>query len=368
MSDRITIDFAADTAGVERGAQTIVESLEDVEGALDDVSGSGDDLSDGLIKNMRDAGRAAGKSADDIERDLQKAFTTPGEAAKRLARIAKNELGSVEDSAGKVEGKSNEIGSALDGVGQAAKDALSGDLGGAAESAVKSLGSVAGAAGGIAGLAVGAAVGIASGIIGTISEAFDEEAKASEDRIKNMYDNFLESGVDYFSDEQLAKATQAITGDPEKLAAAKKQAEELGVSVTEIILAQASAGEQRSGIQAKILDELKQSENVEVSRNSKEALRIALLQGYLAGFKDLTKEQQTAAQAAEIQKQVQGQITGENKLTTEEIQKQNKAIADRPTQQTVKVIPDTSALDRALTGRQVNVTVRAYTRGGKEVF
>lgn len=309
MVDRIVINFGAETREVEVAGRKMSDVLKDTEAALDDVGATGEDSLDKVTK-----------SAD--------------EATESTDKLGSGVGGELTDAFGKFDGTANgELESVADGLG--------------------GLAALIPGVGGLIGAGVGAA--LTEGVHAFTAD-LDAQAKASEDRIQNMYDAFVESGLDYYTETQKADAIGEITKDTEKLAAAYKTAGDLGISVQEVLLAQVEAGKDRYDILQLINQEVqaeyqKGRETGEVDSN-----RIVLLNNLKLQFQALTVEQQKSTDAAEVYRSTVELVTGQHQATNEEIQIQNRLLAETPAEIGTKLVVDTSGLDEIeRTPRRVRV-------------
>jgi len=187
MADRITINFTANTRDVERGAERISDSLSEVEDSLDDVGTEG-------------------------QRSLEKATE------------ATDDLGESADATG---GK-------VGAIGGIAKDALEGDLSGAASAGAEAL-SALGPAGVAAGIIAVGGIEIIKGVVEGIGEATEaDQAKAAE-----WAQAYIDAGSKILSAAQTVASSNAIITDPEQYEKAQENAKNWGVSVGLAVLAMA---------------------------------------------------------------------------------------------------------------------------------
>lgn len=191
MADRITLNFAANTADAERGTDRMAGSLDDVSTKLDDLGTAGED-----------AGNKTAGSLDDV-----------GTATEN-------------------------VGGKLGDLGGVAKDVLEGDLAGAARGGVAALTGLA-AAVPVVGAAVGTGLALAAN---TFIGIWEKAAKTNEDRIKAMFDDFIKSGNDFASVEFVNSSIHDIIDDTDRLNEVKRDAAEAGVRLS--LALRAEAGDQ----------------------------------------------------------------------------------------------------------------------------
>lgn len=309
MADRITITFGAETREVEVAGRKMSDVLKDTEDALEDVGATGEDSLDKVTKSADDATESTDKLGSGVGGELTDAF-------------------------GKFDGTAN----------------------GALESVADGLGGLAALIPGVGGL-IGAGVGAAlTEGVHAFTADLDKQAKESEDRIQSMYDAFIDSGQNYFTEAQKIDAIGKLTADTEKLGQAQKIAADLGVEVQQVILAQVEAGNDRYNIQQLINEQIQAEYQIGRETGEVDSNRIVRLNQIKASFQDLTAEQQKSIEQAEINRAAVELVTGQHIATNEEIQKTNKLLAETPKEIGTKLVVDTSGLDEIeRTPRRVRV-------------
>lgn len=333
MADRITINFAANTREVEQGADRIDDSLTNVEKALEDVGTEG-------------------------ERSLEK--TT--DAASDLEKGTRDVEGSVRE------------------LGSAATDALGGDLVGGAESALTSILGL-GAIGGAGGIVATSLIEIARGF----GASWEEESEATKERISSMYDDMLESGANFLSDNLVQQNVTAIVQDAEKLKTLNDYAIDTGIAVADLIAAEAGAGGTRSALLEKINGQL--ADNVALqeaggfeTQAEADALdaQIVKLDRVREHFDGLASEQRESLNLVQTTRDVLDVIESGSSATVfarkeenEQIQKRNKLLADTPTTVTSRLVLDTNEADKQLASlfaKPRYVKTNAVDRNGKPII
>lgn len=373
MGDRIEINFTANIKEFLEGSENITGELEETRKKLLDLA----DTSTTTYAEMTDAQKEAFKDQYNTTESFTRAsnklvisqIRAQEEAYRQFGEAGQTSVEQVTDAQGDLAKKSGDVGSALSDVGQIAKDALGGDVAGAADGALSTIARLAGAAGGLIGTAVVGGAEVVKGIVSIINE----NAQAAEARVSAMYDNFLESGINYLTNDQAAQQLKELidSGGTDIFAG---QAERLGVSIETVFAAQIKSGEERNEVIARARELL---EDVNTRLATATGPEFTQLQGEAFGlgkiveqYQALNGEQNEAAQRADLYRSVMEQITGQAALTTEEIQKANKALAETPKTVPVKLEVDSTALERALAvPRQINVTVNGYSgRDGQKVI
>lgn len=322
MADRITINFTANTREVERGADRIDDSLTDVEKALEDVGKEG-------------------------ERSLDKATG------------ASDDLG---DSVEGVDGK-------LDGLGNTAKDALEGDVAGAARGAGEAISGL-----GPIGLAAGTAIVAGTEIVKGVFDANAAAAEAMAEATSNAFARMVEAGGNYYTKAIADKQIYDTLSDPDKLADILKIVEQTGLAESEVTRAVALSGVERQNTLNKLNDIYAANillttqgyltEQQLADQNGAITEQIAMLQGRNA-------EDKAGADLLSIYDAATGGVLAKRETEHELIQKRNKALAETPTTITTTLTLDTSEADKQLTNlfaKPRYVKTSAVDRNGKPII
>lgn len=356
-SQGLSVGIGSETKAFEQGVKAgIIQPLENAIDALDELGRNNGP--DQLEKGLRDAQerteklkRETKETAESIERQYRNSYRSMAQDADRGFDRSREAARSFKDEA-----RQNfaEVASSFDGTMAGIADGIQGTLGGAAV-----------AVGGVAGLALGTL-----GIIGGATlQRVSEDAEKAEERVQSMYDAFLESGLDYLTKEQALSVLAEITGDSGRLAAAQEQARRLGIPIQTVLAAQVQAGEERNevlrianGLLDESLQKLEDGTYVEGDR-------ITALEGIVGEYQKLNDEQATALRGAELYRAASEVITGEQRLSNEEIQIRNRLLAQTPRDIPVRLIPDESAIEAALrTPRRLRLNVEGVTRQGQVVI
>jgi len=361
MAKGIEIGIASETRAFKMGVEAgIIKPLDDAVEKLDDLGTSrGPEQLERGLEDAQDASkkleRETKETADTIEREFRDSYKKVGTSADQGMSRAKQSTQAFKDEA-----KSNfvEVASSFDGSIQGIADGIQGTLAGA---------SVA------VGGAVGAALGAMAVVGGVVGNAFvasiEADAAASEERISSMYDNFIESGTTYLTEKQKLEDADAILGDDVKRAAAIRIANELGMTTVDVILAQVSAGDERTAVQLALNAEIDRERTLADATNNTFNLRGAILEDMLKDFQTRNSDEQKSALNAAVYFAITEKVTGQQKLTTEEIQKSNRALADTPREITATLVVDTGGFDQQIArSRVIRAEVEAFTRNGTRVF
>jgi len=232
----LTFSIASDTTDFDRGIRKgVIEPLEDAQEALDDLGNSRslDELEDAMrdaqrdterfedsIKDVRDALGKAGRAGKDIGDDVKSGT----DRAKRGIDDMRDEAA---DTGREMAASFKEPADALDAVQELAANALSGL--------------------GPAGVVAGGAAAVGIGVVTSVLQEQQEEADRLKEKMAGMYQEAVESGREYLDEAQIIKAVNDIMFDPENAdiyKQAKSDAETLGVTLNDVLLAQ--AGDQES--------------------------------------------------------------------------------------------------------------------------
>lgn len=352
----IEIGIASETKAFKQGIESgVIKPVEDATNKLDAMGrsrGPGQ-LEDGL----RDAQRASERLQKEVKETANSIEDKFRASYREMARSADTGFDRSREAVRgfKDEARQNfaEVASSFDGTAQGIADGIQGTLGGAAI-----------AVGGVAGLAIGAlgAVG------GAVVQQVTADAEAAEERVQEMYDAFIESGVQYLTQQQALDALSAITGDPERVKELQKQADDLGLSIQTILLAQIQRGDERNAVQERN-NELLEAANKKLEDGTiTTADNLVALEAIRDEYLRLNGEQDKAVQGADLYRTAQQLITGEAKLTNEEIQKRNKLLAETPATVSTKLLVDDSDLTNKLSqSRTIRLNIEGYARNGQRV-
>lgn len=304
MAKGLTLDIGADTREFQRGVKDAERALDDVADALDDAARDGDKAADQLERSFSDAqkdiSRSARRMGDDIGDESRRGF----DRAKNAGVGLRDEL------------KQNfaEVASSFDGSVQGIADGIQGTLGGAA-------------------LAVGGPLGIALAGLGAIGGSFAQQwadaAAETEERIEAMYDDMLESGQNYLSQEFVNQQIGELVKDQGRYNEILERSKQLGIDVSTLLIAEVTAGQERNQVLERA-EELRQealeSAKAGADYTDAEAQSANKLAGELAGtvqhYLDLNGSQSDSLSKVEAARKAQelvNQQFSEGARTTEQI-------------------------------------------------
>lgn len=229
----INIAFAADTRTFLKGAGDVETALERTGDALDDLARDGDKAGDKLEQTFREISRKAKDNSDDVGKTYEKNFRQAEDAADRFRRGADDGMRDLNQNAG---ANAKEFAASWDGSAEGALDSIQGF----AAEALEGFGPL--------GLAGGAALAAAAG---AMYAAFQQNAELSEQRISDMYEDMVESGQSFVSEQFLTDELQKIYGKADD--AAVKWADLLATveatGLSQATVARAYAGDTEAGAQ-----------------------------------------------------------------------------------------------------------------------
>lgn len=366
----ISIDLRADpdafAAGTKAAESAMEEWVDAAESGADDVA----EKLEQVIREMVKLGTSTGRTKDQMVRDLR-AFGLSAEQAEDAVEAVWREMGdgqravrTVEDAAdaykdlergaGDAEGATDRVGDAtgrvgegFDELGQIARDVLAGDMAGAAESAVGALGGLASTLTGPVGLGLG---GLAI-IAGTVATAWATRAEEIKANWQAMYDDMVESGAGFLSQDLINQKIQEIAGDQGKVNAAMDEGRTAGENYLTIIRAQAGDLDALSSVISSARDRLNEqnaAQEAYIAKNGEESAAIADKQGALeiliGKYERMLTAQNGAATAAETARRAMEASTAANNRNAGSLEAVRLAAANLPASKTVKVTADTAAV------------------------
>lgn len=249
----IKIAIVEDVSSFLRGTERAEDALDEFAGSLDDVArdaqNTGEQLGDGFTdgarqaedatermeRSFRDLSRSASRTGEDVGDELKAGYREAERAAERFEATADDATDEASEASSefKDEARANFAETAA---------SFSGDFSSAADAVQGTLGGLAGSLAGPAGLAAGALAIIG----GTLLSSIQANAEKAEQRISDMYDDFLESGADFLSKEYVAEQLAAIYQGADdaaiKVAELRRLAET--AEIPEPLLARALVGDQ----------------------------------------------------------------------------------------------------------------------------
>lgn len=226
----LSVVINSETKAFKQGVDTgIIKPLEDAEKALEDLGRTR--TGDQIERDMRAAQRATENltretkdAASVIEREFRDAYRKASKSADGFQRDAS---GNVQNFKQEAVQNFSEVASSFDGSIQDMASGVQGLSGGLAASLTPG-------------------IGIPIAILGAVAAAFTaswaQAAEDSEQRVSDMYDDFIESGRTFVSEDFIGKSIQDIQTDTNKWADAQKRVQDSGEEISTVL--RAMAGDQ----------------------------------------------------------------------------------------------------------------------------
>lgn len=341
----ISIGIASDTRAFATGVRSgVLKPLEDVEKALDGVERAGDDANAELVGGFKGAQRAT----KDLERDNKDLAETIQREARKSSRAVRDigDEGFAKSSDAvrgfKDEATQNfsEVASSFDGSIQGIADGVQGTLGGLASSIS-----------GPIGLALGG-LGI---IAGTVGSAWAAQSEQIAEDWQTMYDDMVESGAQFLSQDLINQRIQDIVSDQEKLNAAIGEGKSLGVDYTTVVRAQAGDLDALSAIYSSATEKLGEQNSAQdeyIKKNADESASIADKQGQyellIEKYGRLIDAQDGAASAADTARRAMDESAAANGRTADSLDRVADSANRLPTSRTVVITADTREYEAAV--------------------
>lgn len=360
----IQIDILANASDFLRGAGQTEDALDDVASSLDELAkdaqkttkGVGDDF-DALANTAKSAGdkmgdrlgdevKAGGKEASSALEKVEKSFKELADTAKRESKDAGDSVGKGMKSGAreadtavtsfKDEARQNfaEVASSFDGSISGAIDGVQGTLGGLAT-------------------AISGPVGLAFAGLGIIGGAaftqIQEQAEETKEFVGGAFEDMIESGRNYASEEFINGQLKTLIEDTEKLNQVQKDSASLGVDMSTVL--RATAGDQDAlNVVIAAADEKyaairdRQREIGETGAPIPGELngQATAAEGLANKYGGLAANMDTAAGKASLYRDAQAGVAGEVGGTQGAIDRLSAAVAGIPGFKTVKVDADTS--------------------------
>jgi hypothetical protein len=372
----ISIPVAGETRDFARAIQTgVVAPLEDADEALKAMSRDASRLGE-LEDNMTAAQKATAK----YEGELRDAI----DAQKRAARGARDvgddaQVGfhkaseNVEEFKDEARANFSEVVSSFDGSMDSLLDLAQGTFGGLA-------GSIAGPLG----IAAGLGAAVLGGVFTSMVTSADENAQKAEERISEMYDDFLESGNNYRTKDQVAEAIKELVSDTEKWQKAQEDAKTSGIDISTILQAQAGDAAALTQVQATLAEKYaaaKDQADKYISQKGPQAQAAnqekLALQGLVDEYTNYAGQSETAAQKANAVRDAMLNLGLQADGTSKQVSGVKSTLDQLPATKSVTLSVNASteaavakfnALQRQYDNSEISVYVTGKTRAGERVF
>lgn len=245
MSGRITIDVGLNTRDVAKGAKDAETALGKLEDAVGDTSKGGARDLDKLEDELKDVQRAT-ERADASMKDVRSSSKTAFDGASDNVRGFKDEA--VQNF--------SEVASSFSGDVTQMADGVQGLAGGLASALTPG---------------IGIPVAILGAAAGAFLQSWIESSEQSKERISSMYQDMLDSGSRFLSDNYINQALGELGEDAGKVAEATKRAAEYRTSESDVLRAMVGDAEALGRVQADALSTHRQ--NVTEIQNSNKGER-----------------------------------------------------------------------------------------------
>jgi hypothetical protein len=210
MTKPIEIPLVANARGVVVGAKDAENAFGKVADSLDDMARDGDRAGDKLERSFEDIQREARQTGNVVQRESKEGFGKASEASREFKSEAIQNL--------------SETASSFDGSLTSISDGIQGTFGGLAASLPGPLGIAA------AGIAV---------VGGAVLAGAAAQAEATKQIVENAFQDMVDSGQNYVSQEFYNQSIQDLLDDSGKLDQARYASKELGLGLDTIVAAMA---------------------------------------------------------------------------------------------------------------------------------
>lgn len=362
MGTKFEIPIASETGAFKKGIETgVIAPLEDAEKALDELGNSSgpEQLERDLVDAQEQSEklrRETKETADAIDKEYRSAYRSMKESSRDATMHASEDVKSFKDEARQ---NLSEFASSFNGDIQDMAAGVQGLTGGLAAALTPGIGIP------VALLGAAAATFLQTWITAT------EDAKA---RGEGMFQDFAESGRAFLSEDFIDKAVADILNDDGKRDKAKADAKALGLTVEQILRAQAGDEAALNAVLARGNDlrdaELEKIEQSNDTLDNKSARIDGINTKYgqlLAAYTDVNGEIQKSVDNISLYRS-----TVDEAYTVEQQRLEGIArhLAGIPDKKVVELDLDTSDFDRRVSEYQKKkITVRAdiIARYGKPV-
>lgn len=370
MAKGISIGIAGDAkefaSAVQKG---VIAPLEDADDAVKDIGRDASRLGE-LESNMQDAQKATSK----YEGELQDAIEAQKKAARGARDIGDDAKSGFHDAGNyssefKDEALANfsEVTSSFDGSMTSVVDLAQGTFGGLAS------------LGGPVGLALGGLAALVGGVFAGMATSADENSQKAAKSIQDMYDDMVESGQAFVSQDFVNQKIQEIIANQSDLNKVKQDAARAAVSEQTALRAEAgdrdalntvleSAKAQYDGLRDRIDTVIKNGGKVSGELSGQASAAHDLVTHY----QDLAANQDTATAKADLYKTATSNTSAAMSDAAVKAQGLKASLAGIPDSKQVSVsVTGVDGVMRQLdriSGRSLDIIVTGRTRAGDRVF
>lgn len=340
MAKGISIPISSDGRAFAEGVKSgVLEPLKDTERALDDVDRKGTEAGEGLERafeqaqdDTRKLARENRDLADTIQREARKSSRSIRDIGDEGFSKSSDAVRGFKDEAVQ---NFSEVASSFDGSISGAVDGIQGTLGGLATAIT-----------GPIGLALGG-LGI---VAGTVATQWAEKAEQIAADWRTMYDDMVESGAAFLSQELINERIQEITADQGKLNEAIATGQSIGVGYTTVVRAQAGDMEALRSVLSAARDELAEQTAAQdefIAKNGDESAAIADKQGNLelliASYERMIGSQDSAGKAADTARRAMEESAAATDGARGANDRFSDSVRNIPETKPVKITADSSA-------------------------
>jgi hypothetical protein len=231
---------------------------------------------------------------------------------------------------------------------------------------------------------IGMAAGIAGAAgFGILTEAINTGTEQSKERVSAMYDDMIESGQKFVTDNYVSEAIKAIQTDAEGAVSSYANAQEIatmtGAALSTVLRALAGDTAAQTEVESARREALKVAQGEQaayIAKNGEESAsieyNISTLETQAKAFDRTNSEKDTATEKARIYAEAMSGFAAANDGASGSIDRVKSALAALPASTTVRLLADDSDLERAITrqqGRTISVNVEGQvTRIGNQVW
>lgn len=372
----INIDIAVNARQAQAGVKDLSGAIDDVGDSLDDLvrdSQRGTDAAargfDKTADQVGDADRAVDRLTDSFS-DLTRATAKQDAAQDRLKTTSGDTFKKAGESTGEFKQEAlqnfSEVTSSFDGSMTSVVDLAQGTFGGLAS------------LGGPVGLALGALGALIGATFAGLSTSADENSKEAAQSISDMYDDMVQSGEQFVSQDFVNQKIQEIVANQDKLNKVRTEAARAAVSEQTALRAEAGdrdalnaalagAQEQYAGLKKRI-DEVVMGGGKVSGELSGQA---SAAQDLILHYQALAANQDTATAKANLYASATSATAAAMANANGQVNGLNAQLSKLPKNVTVNVDAYTAAADaklKALASRPLSIIVDARTRAGDRVF
>jgi hypothetical protein len=373
----ININFLANVRDLVRGTTDVEEAFEDVASSLDELAKEGTKAGDKLGDSLGDDIKKGAKDAETAVEKLERGFKDMADTAKKESKAAGRDLDrNIKDG---TDGAREGLKDFKDESASTARESAA-SFDGSADSIVGSFQEIA--ANAFAGFGpLGAAAGLAAAIgIGVGFTQMQADADATKERVTEAFEDMLESGKAYASEQFINDSLKDIVTDSGKLSDAQKDAASLGLDLSLVLRAQAGDASALNSVITASADKYAAVRDRQRELSETGAPIPGELQGQATAaeslaskYAGLANDMTTAAGQAAIYRDAQVGAASSTDIAKAAVDNFNSAVSQIQSSKSLNIDVDTSAAEAKLAqlARNRTVTINVdgnITRIGNQVW